>query len=450
MDINTEHIDDLNAIIRMKITEEDYKEKVAEVLADYRKKAKFDGFRPGKAPLGLVKKVYGRAVIVDQVNNLLSENLTKHLTDNNIRVLGEPLPAEDSPSIDWDTQNEFDFAFSIGIAPEFELKLTKRDKVVWYNIDIDDSLINDQVENYTKRFGGFQATEVAEAEDMVKGDLVELNEDGTTKEEGVVAVDALVSINTLPDESIKNIFIGAKTGDVKVLDMETTFTNEADRASLLKLTKEDLADLGKQFSYTISEVSSFAPVEINQELFDMAFGEDEVKSEEEFRSKIKEELQSQLDRESYYKFHLDARDKLVQKTNLQLPDEFLKRWMLTTSKDEKLTVESLEEEYPRFSEDLKWQLIKDLISKEQEFKAFEDEIKAEAIQSARAQFQQYGIPNAPEEQLIRFSESILTNEDEQRRLIERILEDKVISFVKEAVKLDDKKISLDEFKELFK
>ncbi|MBT3242362.1 MAG: trigger factor [Bacteroidetes bacterium] len=450
MDINTEHIDDLNAIIRMKITEEDYKEKVAEVLADYRKKAKFDGFRPGKAPLGLVKKVYGRAVIVDQVNNLLSENLTKHLTDNNIRVLGEPLPAEDSPSIDWDTQNEFDFAFSIGIAPEFELKLTKRDKVVWYNIDIDDSLINDQVENYTKRFGGFQATEVAEAEDMVKGDLVELNEDGTTKEEGVVAVDALVSINTLPDESIKNIFIGAKTGDVKVLDMETTFPNEADRASLLKLTKEDLADLGKQFSYTISEVSSFAPVEINQELFDMAFGEDEVKSEEEFRSKIKEELQSQLDRESYYKFHLDARDKLVQKTNLQLPDEFLKRWMLTTSKDEKLTVESLEEEYPRFSEDLKWQLIKDLISKEQEFKAFEDEIKAEAIQSARAQFQQYGIPNAPEEQLIRFSESILTNEDEQRRLIERILEDKVISFVKEAVKLDDKKISLDEFKELFK
>ncbi len=449
MDINKESTDALNAIIRMKITEDDYQEKVSEVLTDYRKKANIHGFRQGKAPMGLIKKMYGQAVVVDQVVKLLSENLSKYIVDNDLRILGEPLPNEDAPSIDWDTQKDFEFAFDIATAPEFELSLSKRDKLPWYTIEVGEELINDQVENYGKRFGGFEPVDVAEDDDMVKGDLTELDDNDNPKEDGVLAVDALVSINTLPTDDIKNRFVGLKVGDELVLDMETTFPNEADRASLLKVEKAQLPELGQHFKYSIGEVSRFAPIAVNEELFEKVYGPDSVKTEEEFRNRIKEELQGQLERESNYKFNLDARAKLVKKANFDLPDEFLKRWMLATSKDEELSPEKLDEEYPRFSEDLKWQLIKEFFTKEQELKVEEEEVRAEAINVARAQFQQYGIFDAPEEQLARFSESILTNEDEQRRISERILEDKVVSFVKTAVKLDDKPISLDEFKKLF-
>jgi len=450
MKINKENIDDLNAVVRIQISENDYSEKVNLVLQDYRKKAKVDGFRPGKTPIGLVKKMYGTAILVDEVNKLLSESLTKFLYSDDFRILGEPLPNEDSPAINWETQKDFEFTFDIGIAPEFELKLSKRDKIKWYNIDVDESLINDQAENFAKRFGGFKPADVSEADDMIKGDLTELDENGDQKEAGVVALDALVSINTILDKDAKDQFIGLKAGDEIKLDILKTFPNETERSSLLKIQKDQLEDISNTFLYTIGEVSHFVPAPIDQELFDQAYGQDKVKSEEEFKQKIKEDLQSQFDRESFYKFQIDTKEKLVKKTNFELPDEFLKRWMLATTKDEKMTKESLEEEYPRFSEDLKWQLIKDLISKEQGIKAEEDEIKAEAVNVARAQFQQYGIFDAPEDQLIQFSQNILTNEDEQRRMKESIEEKKVVSFVKEAVKLDEQTVSVDEFKELFK
>lgn len=450
MNINKENIDDLNAVVRIQISENDYKEKVSLVLQDYRKKAKVDGFRPGKTPIGLVKKMYGMAVLVDEVNKLLSENLTKFLYSDEFRVLGEPLPNEDSPAVDWENQKEFEFVFDIGMAPEFELNLSKRDKIKWYKVDIAETLINDQIENYAKKFGSFEPAEISEADDMVKGDLTELDENGAQKEGGIVAIDALVALNTIADKEAKDQFIGLKPGDELKVDILKTFPNETERATLLKIQKDQLDDISNTFLYTIGEVSRFAPVPVDQELFDKAYGPDQVKTEEEFRQKIKEDLQSQFERDSFYRFNLDTKEKLVKKTSFELPNEFLKRWMLATSKDENMTKESLEEEYPRFGEDLKWQLIKDLITKEQKITVEEDEVKTEAINVARSQFQQYGIYDAPEDQLIQFSQSILTNEDEQRRIKERIAEDKVISFVKEAVKLDEKIVSVDEFKELFK
>ncbi|MEA1877429.1 MAG: trigger factor, partial [Bacteroidota bacterium] len=360
MDIKKENIDDLNALVRIQITEDDYKENVDKVLQDYRKKAKVDGFRPGKTPLGLVKKMYGMAILADEVNKLLSESLTKFLYSDDFRVLGEPLPSENSPTIEWETQKDFEFAFDIGIAPEVEVNLSKRDKIKWYKIDVDETLINDQVENYAKKFGNFEIAEISEVDDMVKGDLTEQDENGIQKDGGIVALDALVSLNTISDKEAKDQFIGLKAGDEIQLDMLKSFPNETDRAALLKIEKDQLENISNTFSYTIGEVSRFAPAPVNQELFDQAYGPDQVKSEEEFRQKIKEDLQAQFDRESLYKFHIDTKEKLVNKTNIELPDEFLKRWMLATSKDEKMTKESLEEEYPRFGEDLKWQLIKDL------------------------------------------------------------------------------------------
>ncbi len=449
MNITKENIDDLNAIVRVQIIEEDYLPKVSEVLQDFRRKAKLDGFRPGKAPLGIIKKMYGKAALVDEVNKLLSEKLSNYLFEGDFRILGEPLPNESSPAIDWDSQKDFDFAFDIALAPAVEISLSKKDKIKWYNIEVSDSMINDQSENYTKRFGGFEPAEVSEIDDMVKGDFNELDENGEKKENGLEALDALVSINTLPDTEVKDQFIGLKVGDELIVDIVKAFPNEIDRASLLKVDKEKLAFLNSTFKYTIGEVSRFTPVTLDQELFDKIYGENVVTSEEEFRERIKNELQAHLDRESNYKFHLDVKDKMVSKTDLQLPDDFLKRWMLASSKDNKLNPETLEKEYPLFSEDLKWQLIKDKIAKDNEMTVNEDEVKAEAVNVARAQFQQYGIYDAPEEQLVQFAQSILTNEDEQRRINERILEDKVISFVREAVKLDEQSISLDEFKKLF-
>ena len=448
MNIVKENIDDLNAIVKVTIEESDYLPKVNEVLVDFRKKARFDGFRPGKAPMGIVKKLYGKSALLEEVNKLLSEKLSNFLFESDFRILGEPLPNDASPKIDWDKQKDFEFAFDIALAPVIEVKLSKRDKIKWYHIEPEESMVNDQVENYTKRYGGFEPVDTAASDDMVKGDFIELDEQDQPKKEGLEALDAMVAVNTIPSDA-KDQFIGLKIGDELVVDMALTFPNEADRAALLNVKKDELADLAPKFKLTGGEVTRFTPGPVDQDLFDKVYGPDVVSSEEEFRLKLKEELQAHLDRESFYKFHLDVREKLTQKFDISLPDAFLKRWMLSTSKEDSITEESINEEYPRFSEDLKWQLIKDQIIKENEIKVSEDEIRSEAVNVARAQFQQYGYYDVPEENLVQFAGSILRNEDEQRKISERIFEDKVIAFVKEAVKLEDQNVSLDEFKKLF-
>lgn len=248
MNINKENIDDLNAVVRIQITEDDYKGNVDKVLQDYRKKAKVDGFRPGKTPIGLVKKMYGMAILVDEVNKLLSESLTKFLHSDDFRVLGEPIPNEKSPTIEWETQKDFEFAFDIGIAPEVEINLSKKDKIKWYKIDVDETLINDQVENYAKRFGNFESAKNSEVDDMVKGDLTELDENGIQKDGGIVALDALVSLNTISDKDAKDQFIGLKAGDEIKIDMLKTFPNETERATLLKIEKNQLENTSNTFS----------------------------------------------------------------------------------------------------------------------------------------------------------------------------------------------------------
>lgn len=243
MNITKENIDDLNAKVRVQIIEEDYLPKVSGVLQDFRRKANLDGFRQGKAPMGLIKKMYGRSALVDEVNKLLSEKLSSFLFEGDFRILGEPLPNEDSPSIDWDTQKDFDFIFDVALAPVVEIKLSKKDKIKWYSIDVDDTMINDQSDNYTKRFGGFEPADISEKDDMLKGDLNELDENGAKKEEGLEAIDALVSLNTIQDETIREQFIGLKAGDEIILDMPKTFPNETDLAALLKIEKEQLTEI---------------------------------------------------------------------------------------------------------------------------------------------------------------------------------------------------------------
>lgn len=449
MNVNQENLDELNAIIKIQIEPEDYKEKVEEVLKDYRKKATLDGFRPGKAPFGIIKKLYGTSALVDQVNQLLGTKLNDYISENNIRILGEPLPNEDSPAIDWEKDTNFEFAFDIAIAPEVELTLSKKDKVFQYVIEADDKIIDEQIENSCQRFGAYDKTDKAEENDMIKGDFIQLDENGDPLTDGLRAEDALVSVSTIVDKDIKNLFIGLEANQDLILDPNTAFPNDADRAAMFKLKKDDIGQISGQFKFTVNEVTRFKAAEVNQELFDKSYGEGAVKTIEEYRERIKKDLEMQLANEGSYKFHIDAREKLLKKSKFELPDEFLKRWMLATTKDEALTKEKIEEDYPSFKDDLRWQLIKGKFVEEQEIKVEAEEIKSYAIQDARNRFAQYGMPNVPDEQLMGLAESILSNKEEERRLIEQIQENKVISFVKETVKVEDKKVSLDEFKKFF-
>ena len=404
MNVNQENLDELNAIIKIQIEPDDYKKKVEDVLKDYRKKATLDGFRPGKAPLGIIKKLYGTSALVEQVNQLLGDKLNEHISENKLRILGEPLPNENSPSIDWEKQESFDFAFDIAIAPEIELSLSKKDKVIQYVIEADDKIINEQIENFSQRFGAYKPIEKAEEKDMMKGDFIQLDEKGEPILDGLRVEDALISISTISNDEVKKQFIGASVNQDIIFDPNSAFPNDADRGALFKMKRDDLEQIKGQFKYSVGEITRFTEAEVNQKLFDQTYGEGSIKSLEEFKERIKKDLEMQFVNEGSYKFHIDAREKLLQKGKFDLPDDFLKRWMLATTEDKNLTREKIEEDYPSFQDDLRWQLIKGKFVEEQEIKVEADEIKSYAVQDARNRFAQYGMHDVPDEQLVGLAE----------------------------------------------
>ncbi|MFA6127057.1 MAG: trigger factor [Bacteroidales bacterium] len=462
MNISRENIDDLNAVIRIGIEPTDYQPKVDAALLEYRKKARFDGFRPGKVPPSLVKKMYGKSIQADEIQRLLSDTLNNYIHENKLKVLGEPLPNANSPEINWDSQDTFEFHFDIAMGPDIQLNISKDVKIDDYHITITPEMVDQQVEDYARRFGSLQPTDSISMDDVVTGDLCELGDAGhehTHNDEHehdhdhdhhhpVHAHGALIYIKTIADETIKNQFLTSKVGDKLVFNPNIAFPNETDRASLLKLSKEDLADINTDFEFTIHEVSRFTPAEINQELFDKAFGEGTLDSVEAFRERIEEDLQRQLARQSDYKFHIDAREKLMTGTEVPLPEEFLKRWMLISSKDGSLTREQLEKDFPSFVTDLKWRMIKNTIIGEQKLEATEEEIREQAIWAAQSRYFQYGIYDAPADQLFRLADVLLKNEEEKNRIADVILENKVIGYVKDLFGLEEQYVSLDEFNKL--
>jgi trigger factor len=460
MNISRENLDDLNAVIRVDIEPADYQPKVDSALAEYRKKARFDGFRPGKVPPSLVKKMYGKSVQAEEIQRLLSDTLNGYIHENQLRILGEPLPNVNSPKIDWDNQENFEFHFDIAMAPEISLNITEKNKITDYRITVSSEMVDKQVEDYRRRFGTLQPAEIVTEEDVVKGDLCEVGdlEHTHSHEHGeehdhdhhhpVHSHGALLYIKTIGDEAVKNQFLGSKAGDKIVFNPNVAFPNETDRASLLKVSREELAGIDSDFEFTILEISRFAAAEINQELFDKAFGEGTVDSEEAFRERIADDLDRQVSRDSRYKFHMDARAKLMSETDVPLPEEFLKRWMLLTSKDESLTPEKLEQDFPAFREDLKWRMIKSSMIGEQKLEATDEEIREQAIWAAQSRYFQYGIYDAPPEQLFRLADVLLKNEEEKARIADMILENKVIEHVRTLFGLEEITISLEEFNTL--
>ena len=447
MNILKEEIDALNAVLKVKIDKADYLPKVEEVLKDHRKKAVIKGFRPGHAPASLINKLYRKPIIVDEVNKLISESLSKYLAEQKLNILGEPLPSEQQKPIDWDAEENFEFSFDLGLVPEFELKLSKRDKVPYYTIKVDDKLREIYSDSYCRKNGSYKPVEVTTQEGLVKATLNELNADESPKDGGVYVEGASISIALVADEDEKKKLIGLKAGDVVTIDASKSFPNAADRAALLHIAKDKLADVEPLFQLTVSETLTFEKAELNQELFNKVYGEGVVNSVEEFNSKLDEEISKNLVNESNYRLLIDLKDKLIEKFKIELPKDFLIRWLVAVNEG-KHTHEQIETEFPMFEKDLKWQLIRDRVAHENNLTVTEEEIHDFAMNFARSQFASYGRSQMPDEYLVSYADSVLKKEGEKRRIQEKLLEDKAVVIIREAVKLDEKEVTTDEFNNL--
>ena len=439
----------LNEIIKVKIEPDDYSERVDKILTDYRKTAKMAGFRPGKVPAGLIRKLYRKPVLIEEINKILSESVTKYLTDEKIKILGDPLPGENNKKeIDWENQSIFEFDLEIGLAPEIEVPLTEKEKVPMYDIQVDDQLINETKENYARRFGTMLKVEEVTGNEVLKGDFHQLDNEGNPMENGIKTENSSFSLELMKDTKILDLLKGKKVNDSVVFDIKKAFPNETDLSSLLNIKKEQLASLSPNFRFDIKEISRFLKAEFGQELYDLMYGKDVVHNDEEFNAQITKELQGRLEQNSEFRFRLDARDMLMKKIKMDLPATFLKKWLAAVSK-EKTTENQMEEEFPKFESDLKWQLIQDQIIRSHDIKVTDEEISGYAKTYTLLQFRQYGITDIPEEQLKNYADNVLKNDSEKKKIIERLYEEKVFEHIKEHIKVDKKKITREKFNKLF-
>lgn len=448
MNIVRKDLDQNNVLLTVRVEKVDYAEKVDKVLRDYRKKANIPGFRPGMIPAGLVKKMYGKAAIAEEVNKLLSDILYGYIRENNINILGEPLPnkTEQKP-LDFDNQDEFEFFFDLGIAPEVNVELTNKDKVKYFTIKVSDEMIDNQIKSYTGRYGKYVQEEVVEEKDMMKGELLEMA-DGKVNESGLKVQDATMTAAYMKDDAQKALFIGAKKGDVITFNPAKAFESTTEISSLLKISKDAAKAIDADFQYTISGITRYHEAEVNQELFDKVYGEGTVNSEEEFRAKIKENIQDNLSADSEYKFSIDAKEMLLAKYNdLTFPDAFLKRWILETN--ENMTPETLEADYPKMIADLKWHIIKDKLIKTNEIKVEPADVEGFAKKVTKAQFAQYGMIGMDDEIVANYAKDMMKKEETLKSMIEKVSEEKVFESIKGSIKLENKEVTIEEFNKMF-
>ena len=448
MNIVRKDLDQNNAVVTLLIEKADYTEQVDKKLREARKKANIPGFRPGMVPAGLIKKMYGKQMVAEEINKMVSDSLYNYIRENDVNVLGEPLPnVTEQKAIDFDTQEDFEFVFDLGIAPEFDVELTKKDKVKFYTITVSDEMIENQVKSYTGRYGKYIQEDVVEEKDMLKGELLEMA-DGKVNESGIKAQDATLTAAYMKDDAQKALFVGAKKGDIIIFNPTTAFENETEISSMLKISKEAAKGITSDFQLKIESITRYHESAIDQELFDKVYGEGVVKSEEEFRAKIKENIQENLAADSEYKFGVDAQKMLVEKYNdLAFPEAFLKRWVL--SSNENITPETLEEDFPKMIENLKWQLIKNKLEKANNVKVEKEDIDGYARKMAKAQFAQYGMIGMDDEIIANYAKDMMKKEETFRNIMDKVSEEKVLAAIKDSVKLDTKEITIEEFNKMF-
>ncbi len=450
MNIAKNIIDDVNAQLVVSIEEADYADRVTKVLKDYQKKASIPGFRPGKVPTGLLRKQYGKSVTLDEVNKLMGEAINDFLENAEFKVLGEPLPSEDQEVVDLDNAKDFEFKFDIAMAPEVEVKLTKRDKIKNYKVIVTEDMIEKQIAGYGDRFGEQVDVDTAEETDLVKGTFVELDENGEIKEAGILKENAIVAPDRIKDEAVKGEFIGAQIDTVIKFNPMAALENATEVASLLSISKEEAEALTSTFSFKVTSISRYQKAEINEELYKKVYGE-EVTTKEDFEARVKADIEKGFERDADYRFTLDARDKVIAKVgDISLPEAFLKRWLLIKNeKDENFTEEKLEADFPKVIEGLKWDLAKSQIAKENEVKVQEEDVMTFAKEMARMQFAQYGMSNIGDEHVESYAKEMLKDQQQSQNIVERAFEEKIVACIKEKVKVEDTDIELDDFNKLF-
>ena len=448
MNISRENIDELNAILTVSIEKNDYETTVNDVLKNYRKKANMPGFRPGMVPAGLIKKMYGKAALAEEVNKILSKSLTEYIQAENLNVLGEPLPNDEKqPAIDWDNPTDYSFVFDIGMAPEIKVTLDEGTTIPYYTIAAGDEMVNKQADAYAGRLGENKVVESAGENDTVRGNFVQLDEAGNELEGGIKADKVVIAIDLMKDAEVKAAFIGKKADDVVIFDPVKTYENKHEVGHMLNISHEAAETLSGNFKFTIVEVLHFEKAELNQDMFSKIYGEDSgISTEEEFRARIKSEIEENFVYSSNYKFAIDSRDSLLKAIQFDLPEAFLKRWIKATN--EKMTDEQIESDFDHFMIDLKWQLIKDRIVKDNELKINEEDVRALAKEMAAAQFRQYGLNNVEDEHLENYANHMLQNEEERRKLVSRKQEDVIVATIKDKVTLDLKEVSYEEFNKM--
>jgi len=450
MNVSLQNIDKVSALLTVKLEKADYQEKVDKALKSLRQKVQMPGFRKGMVPASLVKKMYGKSVLGEEVNKLLSETVYKYIQDNKINILGEPLPSEDKQlEFDPDTMEEFEFVFDIALAPEFNVEVSAADKVDYYTIDVTDDMVENQVKAYTQRNGKYDKVDAYADNDMLKGLLAELDENGNTKEGGVQVEGAVMMPTYMKNDEQKAIFANAKVNDVLVFNPHTAWDgNAAELASLLKIDKEAAAEMKSNFSFQVEEITRFVPGDLTQEIFDQVFGKDVVKTEEEFRAKVKESIAKQFESDADFKFLVDARKALMEKVGkLEFPDALLKRVMRLNNadKDEKF----VDDNYDKSIEELTWHLIKEKLVKANDIKVEQEDLSNMAKEATRAQFAQYGMLTVPDEVVENYAKEMLKKKESVEGLVNRVIESKLSATLKNQVTLEHKTVSLEEFNKMF-
>ena len=450
MNVSFQNIDKVSGLLTVKLEKADYQEKVDKSLKTFRQKAQIPGFRKGMVPMSLVKKMYGKSVIAEEVNKLLSEKVYDYIKSNNVNMLGEPLPNEEKQQvIDFDTMEEFEFVFDIALAPEFKAEVSNTDKVDYYTIEVTDEMVENQVKAYTQRNGTYDQVSAYEDNDMLKGLIAELDENGNTKEGGIQVEGAVLMPSYMKNEEQKAIFANAKVNDVLVFNPNAAYDgHDAEIASLLKIEKEAAAEMKSNFSFQVEEITRFVPGDLNQELFDQVFGKDAVKTEEEFRAKVKEGIAAQFVADSDYKFLIDARKMLMEKVGkLEFPDALLKRIMLLNNKEK--GEEFVAENYEKSVEELTWHLIKEQLVKDNEIKVEQEDVINMAKDATKAQFAQYGMMTVPEDILENYAQEMLKKKENVDGLVGRVVEAKLATALKAKVTLNNKTVSMEEFNKMF-
>ena len=434
MNISQNRIDDLNLELTLTITSEDYADSLKKKLADFRKKAEIKGFRKGMVPMSLVEKMYGQNALVDAVNDVISEGLNNFVHENNLKVLGEPLPSEEHIQNEWVNGSEFTFKFDLAQNPEISFELSKEDEVTYYTITVTEAAKNEMKDNLLKQYGSLEEGEAAKEDDFIIVDF----EQGETKVEGTYV--ALRSVAA----AAKASFVGVKAGDVVEVNVNEAFENETDRASMLKVTKDELATLDPMFKMTVKNVKTFVNAPLVEETFEKIFG---VKTEAEFDAKVEERIRAEYAQEADFRFSKDAKDFLLEKANVTVAENFLKRWIYVIN-DGKFTMEDIEKDWAYFIVDYKWQMVRSYLMEKYNVKVEEADLLASAKGFAAYQFAMYGMNNVPEEQLEAFAKNILSQEEQGRRILDQVENEKTFAAVREVVTLKKKKISVEKFREL--